>query len=505
MALPTDLGELTLNTVGEAIAFAAGVALSPTLAPVAHAIEQEAWKVAPILAVDPGDAAGIAAERVSEYDWAADQAIKHGIVGDSFQKIYQEALNAPGVGELLQMLRRGTIEPDDFIHGLNKLKLEDQWNTPLADLQQARIDASVVATAIQRGIMPDPGYLPTSLDFSGSNVPPPTMSQLDPVAEAAASGIDSDRLAVYTRIVGLPPAPGELMSLVNRGTINDDAFRMGIAEGNTRNEWADVLLTLKRRLLTPHEYEEAALRGVLSNDDADTGAALSGMESEDAQLLFAIMGRPLPVHQITTALARGGTYGGTYDDVPEPYRDAIRRSSTRPEYAPMAYANRYTIPSYFILKAILADGGMTTAEFAQYGKDLGWPPDLADKASAALSTGSAAKADPWIGKAQTQLWTAVHKAYVDDLATEDQARADFVELQVADASQTEVIRLWNAERAIRRANLTVKQIQDAIGQPNHGVPWATQLLSDQGYNADKIAALIGPAATSASPTVTPTA
>lgn len=505
MALPATLGELTLNTIGEAIAFAAGVALSPTLAPVAHAIEQEAWKVAPVLAVDAEAAAQIAAERVSELPWAADQALQHGINADTFTKIYQDALNAPGFGELLRMFRRDSINEDQFVHGLNKMKLEDMWDAPLETLRDDYLSPAEIATAIQRGQLHDPGYLPVDIDTAGSTVPPPAVSSLDPVTEAAAAGTNSERLAVKARLVGLPPAPGELMSLLNRGTINEAAFNLGVSQGNTRNEWAAVLMTLKRRLLTPHEYEEANLRGVLDPDAAHAGAALSGMEIADAELLFEIMGRSLAVHQITTGLERGGEYGGTYDDIPEPYRDAVRRSSIRPEYAKLAYANRYTVPSYFILKAILADGGMTPAQFAQYGKELGWPPDLADAAAKALSTGAAAKADPWIAKAETQLWTATHKAYVDALASEPQARANFTEIGVTAEAQTEIVRLWNSERDIRRASLTVKQIKDAIGGPGHDHAWASQQLSNEGYNDDEILALIGPATPQAPPTVTPTA
>lgn len=484
MTIPGQLGELTLNTIGEAIAFAAGVALSPTLAPVAHAIEQEAWKVAPVRVVDPGTAAGIAAERVSELPWAAGQALQGGIGPDTFTKLYQEALNAPGFGELLQMFRRDSITEDQFVHGLNKLKLEDMWDAPLETLRDAYLSPDEIAVAIQRNQMTDPGYLPVDLDFTGSTVPPPAISDLDPVTEAKAAGTNSDRLGVKARLVGLPPGPGELMQLLNRGTINVPAFNLGISQGNTRNEWARFLMTLKRRLLTPHEYEEANLRGVLEPDAAHAGAALSGMEEADAQLLFDIMGRSLAVHQITTGLERGGTYGGTYTDIPEPYRDAVRRSSIRPEYAVLAYANRYTVPSYFILKAILADGGMTPAQFAQYGKDLGWPPDLADAAAKALSTGTAAKGDPNVTKAHTQLWNTLHTAYVDSRADDALATSTFDSLGVAAGAQPVVLDLWKQERNIHRSGLTPAQIKKTIGLPTWTAEERLTRLADLGYSTE---------------------
>lgn len=484
MALPSNLGELTLNTIGEAIAFAAGVALSPTLAPVAHAIEQEAWKVAPVRVVDPGTAAGIAAERVTELPWAADQAIQGGLNDEIFTKLYQLALNAPGFGELLQMYRRSSITEEQFVHGLNKMKLEDSWNAPLETLLDDYLSPAEIATAIQRGQLHDPGYLPVDINTAGSTVPPPEVSDLDPVTEAAAAGTNSERLAVKARLVGLPPAPGELMSLLNRGTINEAAFNLGVSQGNTRNEWASVLMTLKRRLLTPHEYEEANLRGVLEPDAAHAGAALSGMEQADAELLFEIMGRSLAVHQITTGLERGGTYGGTYDDIPEPYRDAVRRSSIRPEYAVLAYANRYTVPSYFILKAILSDGGMTPDQFAQYGKELGWPPDLADSAAKALSTGTAAKGDPYVTKANTQLWNTIHTAYVDSRADDQLASSTFDALGVTTHAQPVVLDLWKQERGIHRVGLTAAQIKKTVGLPGWTDAERMTRLADLGYSTE---------------------
>lgn len=478
----SKLDELAAKYGGEALAFGLGVALGAALQPESTGIRQDQWSADPNVAVDPGTAAAIAAERASEYDWASGEAVQHGLADVKFQKLYEEALNAPGFGELIRMLRRGTITADAFVHGLNKAKLEDQWNVPLEELRDERLDPAVIADGIQRRVAPDPGYLEGALPVDGSDVPILSVASIDPVKEAAAAGIDSDRLGFLTKISGLPPSPGELLQLLNRGSINEAAFALGVSQGHTRNEWGPALLTLRRRLLTPHEYEEAALRGIITNAAADAGAALSGMETADAQLLFEIMGRPLAVHQITTGLARGGEYGGTYDDIPEPYRDAVRRSNIRPEYARLAFANRYTIPSYFILRAILQDGGMTEADFAQYGKDLGWPPDLADKAAAAISGGTGSKGDTHVTKAQTQLWTALHKAYVDGRAPATAARTTLDTLGVTATSTDEVLKLWDAEKALYRTGLSATEIRKAVGQPGKDTVWATGRLRELGWD-----------------------
>lgn len=476
--------EAATNELALIVGIGVGLAVQSALAPAATDIAQATYNVNPGKAVDANTVAAIVAEDVEKLPWGESEAQLTGINNERFQEILGEALNGPGFGELIRMIRRDTIDSDTFTHGLRKAKLETLWDQAMADLQHERLSVEALATGVQRSLVPNPGILPVTFDNTGSNVTPMPVADIDVLAEALAQGYDTERFSVLARTVGLPPAPGELMQLLNRQTINEAAFNQGIAEGNTRNEWASVLMTLKRRLLTPHEYEEANLRGVLEPDAAHAGAALSGMEQADAELLFEIMGRSLAVHQITTGLARGGTYGGTYDDVPEPYRDAIRRSSVRPEYAVLDYANRYTVPSYFILKAILSDGGMTPAQFAQYGKELGWPPDLADSAAKALSTGTAAKGDPYVTKANTQLWNTIHTAYVDSRADDQLATSTFDSLGVTAGAQPVVLDLWKQERDIHRSGLTAAQIKKTVGLPGWTDAERMTRLADLGFSTE---------------------
>lgn len=487
-----DLADTALGSVGEAVAFGLGFALGRVLDPIGTGLKQEAWSQpgAQILAVDVDTAAQIVAENVAQLPWGEGEAAKQGISSDNFDLIVNEVLNAPGFAELIRMLRRGTITTDQLAHGFRKARLETEWDAALTDLQDERIDPSVVATAIQRGLIPDPGYLPVDVDYSGSNVRAPDVSTLGAEDEAAASGITPPRLALLTRLVGLPPGPGELMQLLNRGTINDAAFVMGIAEGNTRNEWAAALKTLARRLLTPTEYQEAALRGVLTNAQANAGAALSGMTDADATTLFELLGRPLNVHELTTGLARGGSYGGDYSDVPEPYQDAIRRSSIRPEYASLAYANRYTYPSAFVLRSLAQAGELGDAgAIAKVLEEIGWEPGFAATVAASWAPAGAG-GDPNVVKAQTQLWTTTHTSYVNHWITDTDATAALKTAGIASSATGQVLAVWQAERALIHAGLTAAQIKKAVGSPDHDAAWATGRLQELGWDTDDAATFL---------------
>lgn len=488
--LLTKLSGLAGGSLQTAVGFALGFAASNALGPLATELEQVAWANLTVRALDAATAAQIVAEDVKQADWGASEAAQHGVNRDRFDAIVAEVLAAPGIGELLAMLRRGTITPDDFTHGLRKDKQEARWDVPLAELESERLDPAVIATSIQRGIIEDPGLLPVGPPTETGRVPPMPVSTLDPLKEAAASGIDKERLAALTRIVGLPPAPGELLQLVNRGVIGEVDYLRGIAEGNTRNEWGSFLLNLKRRLLTPHEYAELNLRGWITPAAMHAGAALSGLEAADADLLFSMLGRPLNVHAVTTGLARGGAYGGVYEGVPEPYAHALRQSNIRPEWGNLAYANRYNYPSAFVLRSLAQTGELKPADVEQTLLDIGWRPDFAAKVTAAWTAGTAAKADPHVTKAETQLWGALHKSYVDSEEDDATTTADLTTLGVAAASIPEVLRLWQLERAVIRRSLTPAQVKKAVGQPGKDHAWALARLAELGYTADDATAFL---------------
>lgn len=484
------LAGIAERSAGEALAFGLGFALGRALEPAGVGLAQTAWNIDPNKVLSHGEAAQIVAERVDQQSWGEGEARQTGIDAERFDLLVQEVLNAPGFGDLVRMVRRGTITPDDLLHGFRKNKLEDRWDAPLADLEHERLSPQELAVMAQRSVVPNDGLLPVTFDHAGATVTPMPVAQIDTLKEAAAGGYDFERLAALARIVGLPPAPGELLQLLNRGEINTADFRMGISEGNTRNEWADKLMTLKRRLLTPHEYAELQLRGLRTPAQRDAGAALSGMEATDSELLYELLGRPLPVRAITTGLARGGTYGGVYEGVPEPYLDAIRRSAIRPEYGNLAYHNRYTYPSAFVLRSLTQTKAISEVEAHQTLLDIGWEPGFAEKVATAWAGGTATKGDPHVTKAETHLWTALHKSYIDSEEDDATTTSDLTALGVASASIPEVLRLWGLERAIVRRALTPAQVKKAIGQPGKDQAWALARLAELGYSPDDAATFL---------------
>lgn len=458
------VGGFFKKNIGEAAAYGIGGALKQPLDPLLQNLTNETWKTyvaaGGSIPLDLEVAASVAAERVQDKDRMADQAAQLGYGPNQFEDAYGEALNAPGLESLYSLWRRGLIDTGAFVHGLDKAKLEDEWKTPLEGLRDVLLSPAELANARQQG------YIQQGRQYD----------------EAELQGVTNDRAEIQFEMVGLPPGHAEAQSLFNRGLIDRATFDQMIREGHTKTKYTDVLFESARKLLTATEYVDAHLRGYISEAEMYAGTAMWGLTRADTDVLFKSHGRPITVHQITTGLARGGVYDGPTGAIPAEYLASLQEGSIKPPWYNLAYANRYTIPSYFVLRAMLQDGTLTEAEGADYFKQMGWPPDLADKAAAAYTGGGATKADTHLSKAQTQLWTATHRSYVNDRTDDATATTALTAAGVAPASIPDVLRTWQEERAIVRGGLSPAQIKKAYGAREFDNATAVARLVELGWS-----------------------
>src|SRR5256885_3125813 len=97
----------------------------------------------------------------------------------------------------------------------------------------------------------------------------------------------------------------------------------------------------------------------------------------------------------------------------DPYKASIIEGPVKPAYYELAESLKYTLPSVFTMRALAQTGVWSEAKTATRLKWAGWLPEDADEAAKAwTATTVAATENPYIGKAQTQLWNAIHKDYV---------------------------------------------------------------------------------------------
>lgn len=447
---------MALNPVeivgGIAIGTGVGGAVEAVVEPQLQDLKNTQWQAHQDVPIEPDRAAEIAAEDVDLYDRMATEASFSGVDAARFRDLWGVTLTAPGEGTLLNLLRRSHEVPIDFAHGLRKAKLETQWDAAIANLQHARLSPAQLALGIVRSVVADPGLLAVTLDTSGGVVPAYPVWPGDTLAEALTGGFDSERLRVLVGEIGLPMSAQQAASAYFRGIIKHGDFNRAILEGDTRPEWAPFILDQARQIPTVHEFVEGRLRAWIDDAAMFAGAARHGMSQADTDLIFKTTGRPLSFHQVFIGERRGGVYGGPTTAIDPAFLKSLQESSIRPEWYDLAWAQRYTYPTAFVLRSLTEAGDLTQQETHDILLFEGWEPTLAAKVSARWAAtparGGAAKIDPWVSKADTHLWTAVQKGYIGGKVDVPNATISLDLIGVSATAQAEVFARWDETKRI---------------------------------------------------------
>ncbi len=496
--MPSIFGKFFGNTVSEAAGFAAGVAVSPILHPAVRDLENEANSKHPSKVLDAGTAAAIVAEDVEQRDWGASEAEQTGINGDRFAALLGEALNAPGLGELYAAWRRDLIDDATFEHGLRKAKLEPRWDEPLKALKAQRLAPAQIALGIVRSLLADPGFMPVTLDTSGGKVPAYGVSKIDAETEAQAAGIDPERLRIMVGEIGLPMPPDAAAGAVFRNIIERADFNRAVLEGDTRPEWADAIFEHARQIPGVADYVNAHIRGWIDADAMHAGAARHGMSAADVDLLYLRTGRPAAPGQMATAAARGidGPDGKPMDR-PQ-FLKGIAESDIRPEWGPMLWESRFLYPPLFQITRLVQANAITAETARDWAVKDRYPPEVVAPLYEYWSQPTASAADTNVKKAQTQLWSTLHRSYIAAETDETQALATLDVLGVPKAAQSEIIGLWENERQLIRRRLTPAQIKKAYAKaavnPATSQAWtldeAHAALMELGYSSEQAQAFL---------------
>lgn len=498
---------LTSFIAGGAVARAGSDAVTPVLEPV----RQHAWQKNQLRVLDPNTAARLVAQGLWKLTEAVDESSRSGYEQTRVEALAYLALAAPGVAEALTLYRRKQIDKTELEHAYAKAQIEERYWDGLTATANVLLTPAEIGNAIQQGhlpnqnVLPDVGEpVPLPADFTQAKpidgAPPSeiplTQIDLDGVEQAAGTGTDFEQLQVIANLVGLPPGAAELLTMLNRGLISEESFDAGIREGHMKTKWLQAFKRLRFAVLSPQDAASARLRTWLTAEESYEIGAQHGYTREQMDLLFLNRGRPASPTQMWTAYYRKvvGPRG-----VPVEYEDhakAIAISDIRPEYAPMLWGIKNAYPSLFQLGRLVTVGAIdpdTAVLWASYNR---YDTDVTDKLriyweSIYPGTGgaTAAKADPNVKKADTQLWTATHKSYAAREIGDSQAKANLSALGIAAPIQAEILALWGAERSMIHAQLTPAQIVKAVGEgvvnPATGVAWTiadgTQALLDRGY------------------------
>lgn len=514
------------STPGIIVGVGVGAAASAAIEPLVEPARQQAWSDNPYRLLNPATLARLVAQGGIDLGTAQAEARRDGYGEDKVNALVYLEQTVPGFGELVRILRRDPTFAALFAHALAKQGLDSRYVAPVTDLANERLDPAVIANAIVRGLMAAPFDLPKGPPTEVGKIPAFPMSDLDTAKEAAAGGLDKERLRILTGIDGRPMSPEGAAHAVYRGIIERVDYERAVAEGDVRTEWADAIFDATRAILTPHEYTEAQLRGWIKQPDAEAGAARSGMTADDYDLLVKLNGRPISFHQVFIGERRGGTYDGPTDALSPAFLKSLQESNLRPEWYNLAWAQRYSYPSAFVLRALTQSGDISQADAHQILLFTGWEPTLAEKVSKAWATGTGASvkqltkaellaeyeggyisdaeyttalealgysgdallAEVELGDARRakafrdRIVKAIHDAYLIHEMDESEALVELGNANITADAANRLLELWAIERRVTVRTLTPAQIAKAYkgGRMDQGL--ALSRLESLGYS-----------------------
>ena len=516
------------STPGIIVGVGVGAAASAALAPAIEPARQAAWESNRNAILDAATIARLQAQGGIDLGSARLLNHRHGLQDSYTDALVYLAQTVPTVAEALDLRRRGRISDAQLQHALAKAQIEPQYWPALMELTDDRLSPQVVALAIVRGIMKDPGFLPVGPPSTEGKVKAFPVSGLDPLAEAAANGYDRDRLFVETAIMGRPMGPEGAAAAYFRGILELADYQRSIAEGDVRNEWAEAILETARQIPSVADYVNAEIRGWITTAERNAGIARHGMSPADGDLLYLRTGRPATGHQVLIGERRGGSHSGGTAGIPDAFVTAVKQSDIRPEWTNLLWHGAETYPSGFMIRGAVQGGDITPAQAHELLYEMGWPVKWIDVFVASW----APKAGGQAGKAETaanlraeyegyllteqELRTALqglgyapaevdrevhlgdaarvkayrdkaleatHKSYIAAQITSAEVSSTLGQLHIDAAAIPELVAIWDIEKAVTRKTLTAAQIKAAYRRGTITQAEAISDLEEHGYSA----------------------
>lgn len=516
------------STPGIIIGVGVGAAASTALAPTFESAKQAAWSQQQVALPGASTIAALVAQGGLELGTARALNNRHGLADYWTDALAYLAQTAPPHGEAQDLRRRGKITPEQLLHAFAREGIEPQYWDGLADLVDERLSAQVIALAIVRGIVKDPGFLPVGPPTTAGKVEPFPVSSIDALAESQSQGIDEERLRVLTAIQGRPMGPEAAAGAYFRSILELADYQRAIAEGDVRNEWAEAILEVQRQIPSVADYVNLRIRGWIDDAAMHAGVARHGMSPEDSDLLYLRTGRPATPHQVLIAERRGAKRDGPVTAVPADVQTAVKQSDIRPEWTQIEYLSALTYPSGFMIRGAVQAGDLTPEQATELLYEMGW----AEKwitvfvdSWAGKRTGAAGKAETAanlraeyegyllteqqlrdalaalgyagaeidrevhlgdaarVKTARDKALEALHKSYVGAQVTSAEATDYATQLHIDPQAIADLLGVWEIEKLVTRKTLTAAQIKAAYRRNTITQAEAIADLEEHGYNA----------------------
>lgn len=336
------------SAVTNAAGYATGQAASAAITPAVQPIANDLWTKNPSIPTPLQIAAQVAIKSPELEAKMRDEARKQGFGDTAFDAAMSATDVPPGVGELLELKRRGEISEADLIAGFRGAMIEERWIGDLAKLQWAKLSPADLAMARQQAF----------IDVAEQK------------QRSEEQGVDADDAELLFKLAGLPYGGGEALDLWRRDLISEDRVNQALEEGHLKLEFIEDFKKLRWQPLSASVAAEALIRQRMSESKAVQIAEQNGIHREDFLLWSQMLGRPISITE-GLQLARRGEF--TYGQ----FVDIVARSDVRTEFAPDLWKLRRVIPPLFQLSRLISSGSITPELGTKYILELGYDVELA--------------------------------------------------------------------------------------------------------------------------------
>lgn len=310
-------------------------------------------------------------------------------------------------------------------------------------------------------------------------------------SEAEASGVNADRFKILTDLAGDAPAPGDLATALRRGLIPESGtgpdavtFEQGIAEGNLRDKWTDVIRQLAVQWPSPVDALNALLEGQISDAEGRELFAKFGGDPTYFDMLYNTQGSaPTPVEAATMANRKVIPWDGTGPGVTS-YEQAFLEGPWRNKWLTPYRALAQYFPPPRTVTAMYKEGSLTQAEAIDYLERQGLDPTLA---AAYVSSGNAQAAQK--GKDLTE--ASVISMYEARLIADADAQSFLEALRYSPENAKLLIELADLRRSIAAVNTAVSRVQTLFVGHKITEATATGILAALQVPGDQITEIIG--------------
>lgn len=488
-----------------------GQVLSALLAPGLETLQQDVSAKHPVVPIDPGTLADLAARGIWTPEHASGEAARSGLNTSRFAALldmrtvrlspadlatavlrsyltageaeaiarpqgYDAAMmrvltdlagDAPGPDQLVQALRRGIVprsgtgpESVSYQQGIAETRLHDKWGEVLEKLSVQLLSPADAASAVVRNFL---------TDAAGQHI-------------AALSGVPADTFATLVHLSADAPGPQQLAEALRRDLIpatgtgaGSTSFAQGIAEGRLADKWADVIKGLAVLWPTPTDALDAALKGQITAQEGKTLYQRLGGDLEFYDWLLATIGdSPTPLEAAVLAargiIAEHGTGPGVLS-----YDQAVKESRYRDKWGPAYRRLAEHIPPPSTIVTLLAHKNITELAAHELLLQNDMAPDLA---AAYIADAEYEAISDYRGLTQS----AVIDLYIAHIVNRDQAVQLLGVLHVAERAAGLLLDYADMRYVIDSINRSVQRIAQLFTSRKIGIDTARNALLELGLS-----------------------